>query len=74
MPEHFDVLIAGAGISGVGSACHLKQQCPEKTFVVLEGLDKQEMQYAQEYWREKYDIPAIDLNGAELNYGVRKGN
>ena len=39
MPEHFDVLIAGAGISGVGSAYHLKEQCPEKTFVVLEGLD-----------------------------------
>ncbi len=39
MPEHFDVLIAGAGISGVGSAYHLKDQCPDKTFVVLEGLD-----------------------------------
>ncbi len=37
--EHFDVLIVGAGISGVGGAYHLRQQCPGKTFVVLEGLE-----------------------------------
>ena len=34
--EHFDVLIAGAGISGVGSAYHLTQQCKGTSFVVLE--------------------------------------
>jgi cation diffusion facilitator CzcD-associated flavoprotein CzcO len=38
-PEHFDVLIVGAGISGVGAACHLRQQCNGKSFVVLEGLE-----------------------------------
>ena len=37
--EFFDVLIVGAGLSGIGSACHLKQQCPRKTFLVLEGRD-----------------------------------
>jgi cation diffusion facilitator CzcD-associated flavoprotein CzcO len=37
--EHFDVVIVGAGISGVGGAYHLKQQCPDKTFVVLEALE-----------------------------------
>jgi len=37
--EHFDVLIVGAGISGVGSAYHLREQCPGKSFVVLEGLE-----------------------------------
>lgn len=37
--EHVDVLIVGAGISGVGGAYHLKQQCPGKSFVVLEGLE-----------------------------------
>jgi cation diffusion facilitator CzcD-associated flavoprotein CzcO len=36
--EHFDVLIVGAGISGVGAAYHLTQQCPGRSFVVLEGL------------------------------------
>ncbi len=34
--EHFDVLIAGAGISGVGAAYHLTRQCPGTTFVALE--------------------------------------
>ena len=37
--EHFDVLIVGAGISGVGGAYHLAQQCPRKSFVVLEALE-----------------------------------
>ena len=37
--EHFDVLVVGAGISGVGAAYHLKEQCPQKSFVVLEGLE-----------------------------------
>src|ERR1700686_836008 len=34
--EHFDVLIVGAGISGVGSAYHLTAQLPGTRFVVLE--------------------------------------
>jgi cation diffusion facilitator CzcD-associated flavoprotein CzcO len=34
--EHFDVLIAGAGISGVGAAYHLTTQCPGTSFVALE--------------------------------------
>ena len=35
--EHFDVLIVGAGISGVGAAHHLLEKCPGKTFVLLEN-------------------------------------
>ena len=35
--EHFDVVIAGAGISGVGAAYHLTRQCPGKSFVALEA-------------------------------------
>ncbi len=38
-PEHFDVLIVGAGISGIGGAYHLTHQCPGTTFVVLEAQD-----------------------------------
>lgn len=33
---HFDVIIVGAGISGVGGAYHLQTQCPGKSFTVLE--------------------------------------
>lgn len=39
MAEKFDVLIIGAGLSGIGAACHLKRECPNKTFVILEGRD-----------------------------------
>src|SRR5437899_12057870 len=35
--EHFDVVIVGAGISGVGGAYHLTKQCPGTSFVVLEA-------------------------------------
>ena len=34
--EHFDVLIVGAGISGIGSAYHLTKQLPGTSFVILE--------------------------------------
>src|SRR2546426_5237947 len=34
--EHFDVVIVGAGISGIGGAYHLTQQCAGTSFVVLE--------------------------------------
>ena len=37
--EHFDVLIVGAGISGVGGAYHLQTQCPETSFVALEAQE-----------------------------------
>ena len=37
--KHFDVAIVGAGISGIGAACHLQKQCPNKTYVILESRD-----------------------------------
>ena len=37
--EHFDVVIVGAGLSGIGAGCHLKMECPQKNFVILEGRD-----------------------------------
>ena len=37
--EHFDVVIVGAGISGVGGAYHLLHQCPGTSFVVLESQE-----------------------------------
>jgi cation diffusion facilitator CzcD-associated flavoprotein CzcO len=35
--DHFDVLIVGAGISGIGAGYHLQSQCPGKRYVILEG-------------------------------------
>lgn len=37
--EHFDVLIVGAGLSGIGAAYHLQRDCPRKSYAILEGRD-----------------------------------
>ncbi|MEM7220914.1 MAG: NAD(P)/FAD-dependent oxidoreductase [Pseudomonadota bacterium] len=37
--EHRDVIIVGAGISGIGAACHLQRECAGKSYVILEGRD-----------------------------------
>ncbi|GAS90931.1 flavin-containing monooxygenase [Mycolicibacterium brisbanense] len=36
MNEHFDVVIVGAGISGISTAWHLQDRCPGKSYVILE--------------------------------------
>ncbi len=37
--NHYDVIIVGAGISGVSAAVHLQKECPSKTFAILEGRE-----------------------------------
>jgi cation diffusion facilitator CzcD-associated flavoprotein CzcO len=37
--EHVDVLIVGAGISGIDAAYRLKERCPAKAFAIVEGRD-----------------------------------
>ena len=37
--EYFDVVIVGAGLSGIGAACHLQQDCPGKSYVILESRE-----------------------------------
>src|SRR5262245_19088378 len=63
--EHFDVLIAGAGISGIGGAYHLAKQCPDKTFVVL---DMQES-YGGTWWTHRY--PGIRSDSDLHTFGYR---
>src|SRR5260370_36505009 len=38
-PEHLDVLIVGAGLSGIGAAHYLKAQCPWASWAIFEGRD-----------------------------------
>ncbi|HEX4183455.1 MAG TPA: NAD(P)/FAD-dependent oxidoreductase [Caulobacteraceae bacterium] len=63
--EHFDVLIVGAGISGIGSAYHLKQNCPGKSFVVLDALDA----FGGTWWTHKY--PGIRSDSDLYTFGYR---
>ena len=39
MAEHFDVIVVGAGLSGIGAACHLRHKCPNKSLAILEARD-----------------------------------
>src|SRR6516162_8156614 len=38
--EHFDVLIMGAGLSGIDAAYHLQKLCPNKSYVILEQRER----------------------------------
>ncbi len=35
--EHFDVLVIGAGLSGIGAGYRLQTECPDKSYAILEG-------------------------------------
>ena len=37
--ETFDLIIVGAGISGIGASVHLQTYCPGQSFVILEACD-----------------------------------
>lgn len=38
-PPHFDMIIVGAGLSGIGAAWQMQKRCPEKTYAILEQRD-----------------------------------
>jgi cation diffusion facilitator CzcD-associated flavoprotein CzcO len=63
--EHVDVLIVGAGISGVGGAYHLTQQCAGTSFVVLEAQDS----FGGTWWTHTY--PGIRSDSDLHTFGYR---
>ncbi|MBC2778265.1 flavin-containing monooxygenase [Parasphingopyxis marina] len=38
-PQHFDVIVVGAGISGIGAGYYLQKNCPQKSYAILEGRE-----------------------------------
>ena len=48
--EHFDVLVVGAGISGVGAAYYLNQNNPDTSYVILE----KEPSFGGTWWTHRY--------------------
>lgn len=38
--QHYNVIIIGAGLSGVGTACHLAEDCPDKSVAILERRER----------------------------------
>jgi cation diffusion facilitator CzcD-associated flavoprotein CzcO len=63
--ENFDVLIVGAGISGVGGAYHLTHQRPGTSFVVLDALDS----FGGTWWTHRY--PGIRSDSDLYTFGYR---
>jgi monooxygenase len=37
--EHFDVIVVGAGLSGIGAGYRLQTECPDRSYVILEARD-----------------------------------
>lgn len=64
-PEHFDVVIIGAGISGVGGAYHLTKQCPGTSFVVLEAYES----FGGTWWMHRY--PGVRSDSDLYTFGYR---
>jgi len=37
--DYVDVIVVGAGISGIGAGCHLQDKCPDRSYLILEGRE-----------------------------------
>jgi monooxygenase len=62
---HVDVLIVGAGVSGIGAAHHLRDEFPDRTFVILDALDNR----GGTWWTHRY--PGVRSDSDLFTYGYR---
>ena len=63
--EHVDVLVVGAGVSGIGAAYHLRERFPERSLVVLEAQDNR----GGTWWTHRY--PGVRSDSDLFTYGYR---
>ncbi|MCZ2860581.1 flavin-containing monooxygenase [Blastococcus sp. VKM Ac-2987] len=63
--EHVDVLIVGAGISGIGAAHHLQERFPGKSFAVLDALEDR----GGTWWTHRY--PGVRSDSDLFTFGYR---
>ena len=64
-PVHVDVLIVGAGVSGIGAAHHLRDRFPDRTFVILDAQDNR----GGTWWTHRY--PGVRSDSDLFTYGYR---
>src|SRR4051794_41208453 len=62
---HVDVLIVGAGVSGIGAAHHLRDRFPDRTFVILDAQDNR----GGTWWTHQY--PGVRSDSDLFTYGYR---
>ncbi|WP_082601914.1 NAD(P)/FAD-dependent oxidoreductase [Phenylobacterium sp. Root700] len=65
LPHHVDVLILGAGISGIGAAYELTRQCPDRSFAVLEAFES----FGGTWLAHRY--PGVRSDSDLFTYGFR---
>ena len=65
--QHVDVLVVGAGISGIGAAYHLKDRFPDRTFVLLDALDG----HGGTWWTHRYPGARSDSDLFTFGYGFK---
>ncbi len=63
--DHVDVLIVGAGVSGIGAAHRLREQFPERSFAILESQDN----HGGTWWTHRF--PGIRSDSDLFTYGFR---
>jgi monooxygenase len=63
--EHHDVLIVGAGVSGIGAAHHLRARFPDRTFAILEAQDAR----GGTWWTHRF--PGARSDSDLFTYGYR---
>ncbi|WP_029432517.1 NAD(P)/FAD-dependent oxidoreductase [Blastococcus sp. URHD0036] len=64
-PEHVDVLVVGAGVSGIGAAHHLRERFPERSVVLLDAQDHP----GGTWWTHRY--PGVRSDSDLFTYGYR---
>jgi monooxygenase len=63
--EHVDVLVIGAGISGIGAAYHLRERFPDRSVVVLDALES----HGGTWWTHRY--PGVRSDSDLFTFGYR---
>jgi monooxygenase len=63
--EHVDVVVVGAGVSGIDAAYHLRERFPDKSFTVLEAQDNR----GGTWWTHRY--PGVRSDSDLFTYGYR---
>ena len=66
--EHVDVLIVGAGISGIGAAHHLKDQRPGTSFLLLDALPS----FGGTWWTHRY--PGVRSDSDLFTLSIQLGH
>ena len=68
MKNYTDIIIIGAGLSGIGSACHLERKNPEKSYIIIEA--REELGLAVRSLRETIGQVVTNLNSLSTQTNV----